>query len=155
MGLFLKEHDIYIGGLLENLNLRFAPSQGVDDGLGGVEEMAALQQTFRVFSDGRSFKDCVALLGLASHANWKTKNRWFQLLDWLDKCPSDTAMKGGERIVSVLEQHLEPPQPSPVHFTAHDLKTDKRVLVRPDDQPIFYMTTRFLTISLPMQAREK
>jgi len=153
MGLFLKEYDIYIGGLLENLNLRFAPSQEPGDGLGGIDEMIELQKTFHVFSQGHSFRDCVALLGSAGSENWRTKNRWLDLLEWLDRCPSETAQTGGARIVSALEEHLASHQPSPVHFTAHDLKTDKRVLIRPGDRPIFYINMQFLTISLPMQPR--
>jgi hypothetical protein len=153
MGLFLKEDDIYIGRLLDNLNLRFAPAQEPADGLGGIAEMVELQKKFQVFSSGHSLRDCAALLGLGGSESWRAKNRWFELLEWLDRCPSETAQTGGARIVSVLEEHLASYQPSPVYFTAHALQTDKRVLIRPGDRPVFYMDMLFLTISLPMQPR--
>ncbi|HEV2549581.1 MAG TPA: hypothetical protein VGU20_19855 [Stellaceae bacterium] len=54
MGMFMLNDDIYIGILLERLNLRFGPTQ--------IREMAALQKKFAVFSPRHSFRDAVDLL---------------------------------------------------------------------------------------------
>ena len=56
MGLFMKEHDIYIGTMLDELNLRFAPSQGKDSHFGGILEMVDLHKEFKLFKKGRTFK---------------------------------------------------------------------------------------------------
>jgi hypothetical protein len=154
MGLFLKEYDIYIPGFLEALNLRFAPKQSSTDGIGGVQEMAELQKTFHIFAKGRSFRDCAAVLGLGGALNWQAKNRWFDLLEWLKKVPSETSENGSDRIVSVLEENLAASRPHPVHFTSHDFADDKRVLVRKADQPHFFLIETFITISLPMSPRK-
>ena len=42
MGYFMKDHDIYAGTMLDELNLRFAPSQGKESHYGGAKEMVAL-----------------------------------------------------------------------------------------------------------------
>jgi hypothetical protein len=154
MGMFLQEYDVYIGTFLEMLNLRFAPPQISEDGSGGVEEMAELQKTFHIFANGRSFRECVSVLGLGGFWNWRAKNRWFKLLDWLKEVPSETEQNGSDRIVSVIKENLASPTPSPVHFTSHDMAKEPRVLVRFDDKPRFYFIEQFITISLPMGPRK-
>jgi hypothetical protein len=152
MGMFLIDHDIYIGSFLEMLNLRFAPSQAA--GVGGVEEMAQLQKEFNIFSKSHTFRQCVSVLGLGGFWNWQAKNRWFELLDWLEKVPSETAENGSERIVSVIEENLASRTPSPIQFTSHDMTKEKGVLVRFADTPRFYFVEKFITISLPMGPRK-
>jgi hypothetical protein len=154
MGMFLKEHDIYIGSFLEMLNLRFAPPQASEDGSGGVEEMAKLQKSFHIFAKGRTFRECVSVLGLGGFWNWRAKERWFKLLDWLEDVPSETAQNGSERIVSVIEENLASRTPSPMQFTSHDMAKDPRVLVHFADKPRFYFIEQFITISLPMGPRK-
>src|SRR4051794_29491323 len=124
MGMFLKEYDIYIGSFLETLNLRFAPRQMPEHGPGGVEEMVELQQTFHIFAKGRTFRECVAVLGLGGLWNWQAKNRWFDLLKWLEKCPSETGQTGSERIVAVIEENLASHPPQPIYFPSHDRAID-------------------------------
>jgi len=154
MGMFLIEYDIYIGSFLELLNLRFAPKQNPAHGPGGVQEMVDLQNRFQIFAKGHTFKDCVSVLGLGGFWNWEAKNRWFKLLDWLERCPSETDQNGSERIVSVIAENLASRTPRPMHFTQHDLNKDPRVLVIFDDQPYFYLLEKFTTISLPMAPRK-
>jgi hypothetical protein len=154
MGMFLKEYDIYIGSFLEMLNLRFAPRQISEDGAGGVEEMTELQSKFHIFAEGRTFRECVSVLGLGGLGNWRAKNRWFKLLDWLEKVPSDTTQYGGPRIVSVIADNLASANPSPMHFTQHDMAKEPGVLVRFAAKPHFYFIESFIVISLPMAPRK-
>ena len=155
MGLFLKEHDIYIGTFLEMLNLRFAPTQIPADGPGGVEEMVELQKEFQVFAKGHTFRQCASVLGLGGFWNWKAKNRWFELLGWLEKCPSETKQNGSERIVAVIKENLESKSPQPMQFVSHDKAKDPRVLVQFGNKPQFYFVEQFITISLPMAPRKR
>jgi hypothetical protein len=155
VGEIVGDHDIYIASLLELLNIRFAPSERGYEDVSGIAEMAALQKKFAVFSDTHSFRDGVALLGLAGHWNWVLKQRWYRLLDFLGQCPSDQpGQNGDQRIVAVLKANLESQNPKPVHFTAHLSSENPAVFVKDDDQAIFYMRSTFLTISLPMKARK-
>jgi len=148
MGMFMLQDDIYIGILLQQLNLRFGPES---DQIG---EMVELQRKFTVFSPKHSFADSVLLLGLAGNWSAAIKNKWYQLLDSYRKVPSDRkAQSGDQRIVAVLMEDLASKPPSPVHFTAHDSRKNPRVTVRLKSSPIFYITSNFITISLPMKPR--
>ena len=69
MGWFMKEHDIYIGSMLDELNLRFAPPQGLATHYGGLDEMVALQKEFKILKKGRAFRTSVAVLNLCSRNN--------------------------------------------------------------------------------------
>jgi hypothetical protein len=66
MGEIMKEDDVYIGGLLDELNIRFGPTQGGarTEWFGGIDEMARLQREFELFKQGRSFRDSVAVLNI-------------------------------------------------------------------------------------------
>ena len=59
MGYFMREHDIFIGTMLEQLNLRFAPEPDCpdprDDLSGGIRLMAQLQKELKLFKKGRTF----------------------------------------------------------------------------------------------------
>jgi hypothetical protein len=144
MGMFMLNDDIYIGILLERLNLRFGPTQ--------IREMAVLQRKFDVFSQRHSFRDAVDLLGLGGYWNANIKRKWGRLLNSLKKAPSDRAHENGDRrIVSAMRDNLTKMIPAPVHFAAHDLRRNPRVTVRHNTQPIVYMDQRFITISLPMK----
>ncbi|MBK6294390.1 MAG: hypothetical protein IPF55_08785 [Rhodoferax sp.] len=69
MGWYMKEDDIYIGSLLDEMNVRFAPSQGKEDLFGGIDEMVALQKEFKIFKKGRSFKTSLSVLNIGARGN--------------------------------------------------------------------------------------
>jgi mRNA-degrading endonuclease YafQ of YafQ-DinJ toxin-antitoxin module len=154
MGTFMKDHDIYIGSLLEDLNLRFAPSQGRATHFGGIEEMVALQKEFKIFKKGRSFKASCAALNLVSRNN-EVKTLWFSLLANLERHPSAKKGEDGDSaIVNALVKNLAAAAPLPVYFTSHDMRGDKsnaEVKITTKSRPIYYIEQDYLTISLPMQ----
>ena len=151
MGWFMQKHDIYVGGILEELNLRFAPAQG--EGLfGGVEEMAALQKEFKIFKEGRSFRASAAVLNLGAR-NAEAKNGWLAYLASLEKHPSSKAGQTGDAaIVRALKKNLAAKAPLPVYFTSHDLQENEMVKVTEKGRPIHYLEQDYLVISLPMQS---
>lgn len=154
MGFFMKDHDIYIGTMLDELNLRFAPSQGRDSHYGGVEEMAALQTEFKIFKKGRAFKTSCAALNLGARNN-EVKNLWQKLLGNLHKHESTSkGLDGDQAIVAAIVKNLSAAKPLPVFFTSHDMRGDKansQVKIIGISQPIHYLEQDYLTISLPMQ----
>jgi len=158
MGWIMKEDDIYIGSLLDLLNLRFAPSPG--DGqewFGGIDEIVALQKQFRIFQRKRSFKDSVALLNLGGLWSARAKNRWYALLEDLDSYKSNVdGMNGNDRIVHAIIENLASADPLPIYFKAHDSRASeaaKRVIAGEEARPLFYLEQNYLTISLPMKPR--
>ncbi len=158
MGYFLQEHDIYVGSLLDELNVRFAPGQRHAKApdmkkthFGGIDEMVALQKEFKIFKKGRSFMMSVRVLNIGAFNN-DVKNRWHDYLESLAKHPSNKAGKNGDQaIVDALVKNLAAKSPLPVHFDSHDLREDDRVLVTDRSKPRHYMDADFLTISLPMK----
>lgn len=154
MGFFMKEHDILIGSMLDQLNLRFAPAQGKETHYGGIEEMAALQKEFNIFKKGRPLKTSVAVLNLAAYNN-DAKNRWHNLLGNLEKHKSNKGSQNGDQaIVNALLSNFALESPLPVYFTSHDMRGSKenaRVLITDKTRPVFYIEKDYLTISLPMK----
>ena len=154
MGQFMKDHDIYIGTMLEDLNLRFAPSQGSKTYFGGIEEMVALQKEFKIFKKGRSFETSCALLNLGARNN-ELKELWKSLLRNLCKHPSSKGNEHGDvAIVNALIKNLASSTPLPVYFTSHDMRGDAsnvEVKINPKSRPLHYMEQDYMTISLPMQ----
>ncbi len=154
MGLFMKEHDIYIGTMLDELNLRFAPSQGKDSHFGGILEMVDLQKEFKIFKKGRSFKTSCAVLNLGARNN-EVKNLWQNLLGNLYRHGSNQkGLDGDAAIVGALIKNLASKTPLPVFFTSHDMRGDKantEVKIIDKSQPIHYLEQDYLTISIPMQ----
>jgi hypothetical protein len=156
MGAFMREDDIYIESLFDLLNLRFAPAPRprAREWLGGIEEIAALQQQFDIFQQGRSFKDSVALLNAGGFWNWRAKKRWYDLLSILNELPSNRAgQNGNDAIVNALITNLAAANPLPVYFKAHDGREDERVLIRDRDRPLFYLQQDYLTVSIPLRPR--
>lgn len=155
MGWFMKEHDIYIGSMLDELNLRFAPSQGMDTHNGGIDEMVALQKEFKIFKKGRSFKTSVAALNLGARNN-EVKNRWYDLLGSLGKHDSNRSKENGDvAIVNALVKNLASKAPLPVYFVSHDMRGEKanaQVKITDKGRPVHYLEQDYLTISLPMQS---
>ncbi len=154
MGHFMKDHDIYIGTMLEDLNLRFAPSQGRATHFGGLDEMVALQKEFKIFKKGRSFKASCAALNLGSRNN-EVKTLWHSLLANLTRHPSAKKGEDGDTaIVNALLKNLAANAPLPVYFTSHDMRgeaSNAEVKITPKSRPLHYMEQDYMTISLPMQ----
>ena len=153
MGALMAEDDIYIGPLFDLFNLRFGPEQkDHEHTAGGVSEIKALQDEFEIFQDGRPFVESAKLLGLGGLHNNRAKNRWFSLLTWLAKVPSDQdGETGDERIVNALIKNFARKPPLPCFMKAHDSRGPDglKVIVR-EDKPIFYIERTYLAISLPM-----
>jgi hypothetical protein len=154
MGQFMRDHDIYIGTMLEDLNLRFAPSQGRSSHFGGIEEMVALQKEFKIFKKGRSFKTSCTILNLGARNN-EVKNLWQSMLANLSRHPSAQKGKDGDSaIVDALIKNLSAATPLPVYFTSHDMRGDAsnvQVKITPKSRPVHYLEQDYMTISLPMQ----
>lgn len=154
MGAFMKEHDIYVGSLQENLNVRFSPTLGKKELHGGLDEMVALQKEFAIFKEGRSFESSIAALNLTGHYNVETKNRFLAYLRSLRKVKSNVTGKTGDAaIVEALVRNLGTKKPLPVYFELHDLtesKDSNKVLITENVRPLFYMTQDYLVVSLPL-----
>ena len=152
MGWFMKEHDIYIGSMLDELNLRFAPPQGLATHHGGIDEMVALQKEFKILKKGRSFKTSVAALNLGARNN-EVKNRWLDLVGALNKHASNVAkLDGDAAIVNALVKNLAAKAPLPVYFTSHPMQEDAQVKITDKSRPVHYLEQDYLTVSLPMQS---
>lgn len=154
MGHFMKDHDIYIGTMLEDLNLRFAPSQGRTTHFGGIEEMVALQKEFKIFKRGRSFKTSCTILNLGARNN-EVRSLFQSMLANLSRHPSAQKGKDGDSaIVDALIKNLSSATPLPVYFTSHDMRGDTnnvQVKITPKSRPVHYLEQDYMTISLPMQ----
>jgi hypothetical protein len=158
MGVFMKEDDTYIASMLDLLNLRFGPTQGIGEYFGGIEEMVELQKEFKVFKPGRSFRDSAAVLNLGGFWNARAKNRWLLLLERLAEVGSNINGKNGsDAIVSALIDNLAAEKRLPVHFKAHEAgpKAEASVLIGLEKRPIFYDYQDYLTVSLPMTAWDR
>ena len=152
MGWFMKENDIYIGSMLDELNLRFAPSQGLATHHGGIDEMVALQKEFKILKKGRAFKTSVAALNLGARNN-EVKNRWLDLVGALNKHASNIPnLDGDAAIVNALVKNLAAKAPLPVYFTSHPMQENAQVKITGISRPVHYLEQDYLTISLPMQS---
>lgn len=153
MGYFMQEHDVYVGTLLDDLNLRFAPPHGAKEHFGGLEEMVELQKEFQIFKAGRAFATSASALHLGGGANHEAKNRFYQYLRHLRRVPSNVKGKNGDAaIVDALVKNLESKKPLPVYFGHHDMRgDDKGVVIKPKARPLFYMDRDYLWISFPGQ----
>jgi hypothetical protein len=118
MGAFMKEDDIYIGSFLDLFNVRFGPTppfdladdDAKDLAYGGITEMAALQQEFRIFRIDRPFSESAAVLGLGGIHNARAKNRWFRLLRNLPQ-------NGDQQIADALVAHFKKEPLLPCYMT--------------------------------------
>jgi hypothetical protein len=155
MGLFMQEHDIYIGSMLDELNLRFAPSQGKGAPPGGIQEMVALQKEFNLFKKGRPFRTSLSALNLSSRNN-EVKNRWYALVGNLSRHASNwRGLDGDSAIVDAIMKNLASKKPLPVYFASHDMsgaKENAEVKITAKGRPIHYLDKDYLVISLPMQS---
>lgn len=153
MGFFMKEHDIYVGSVLEQFNLRFAPSMGLKEHYGGLDEMVELQKEFTIFKTGRSFRTSISVLNIGGSMNHDTKNRWYKTLDLLRKLKSNVpGMTGDKAIVAALIRNLSAKKPLPVYFTFHDstgAAGKGEVIITDRGQPLPYMKRDYLVVSFP------
>jgi hypothetical protein len=172
MGALMGNDDAYVGGLLETLNLCFgsypdAPPGATDErlatneaqmGLGtnGIREVRAIQAEFKLFDVNRPLVQSLRALGVGGLWNAHVKRKWFMALRRLDHYPSNfQGLSGGKAIAQALADHLQDPDPNPVHFTAHDARTaGAQVLITPKDRPVFYLEQDFLTVSIPLTPRQ-
>lgn len=152
MGMFMKEHDIHVGSLLDQLNVRFGPTPDKKSHFGGIDEMVQLQKEFKIFKKGRSFKTSVAVLGIGA-SNSEAKNRLQEYFGNLGNHDSTVANQNGDvAIVNALIRNLASKSPLPVYFTFHDMKAEKgntRVLIDEKGRPVPFFNRDYLTISFP------
>ncbi|HVZ45965.1 MAG TPA: hypothetical protein VHA82_19310 [Ramlibacter sp.] len=157
MGYFMREHDIYVGSMLDDLNQRFAPSAPGSEQKGGIREMAELQKEFGIFKEGRALRTSVMALHLGNGANHEAKNRFLLYLASLRGVKSNVkGLKGEAAIVQALVRNFAAKSPLPVYFEGHDLRGEGEaagVIIRENAKPLFYMHEAYLSISLPMQPR--
>lgn len=155
MGWFMQDHDIYIGSMLDELNVRFAPTQGREGQYGGILEMVDLQKEFQFFKKGRTFRTSISALNLSGWNN-EVKNRWYDLVGALAKHESNKRGQNGDvAIVTALIKNLASKHPLPVYFTSHDMRGPKenaQVKIFEKSRPIHYLEQEYLTVSLPMQS---
>ena len=155
MGMFMQEHDVYVGTMLDELNLRFAPPHGAKEQFGGIDEMVELQREFEIFKEGRSFRTSASSLHLGGSANHEVKNRFYRYLVNLRRQKSNVAGQNGDvAIVRALIRNLSAKKPLPVYFDFHDMRgpgENKGVIIQDKARPLFYMDRDYLCISLPMQ----
>jgi hypothetical protein len=155
MGDFLKEHDIYIDSFANQLNLRFAPPQGLRTHHGGIEEMAELQKEFKIFKKGRSFRTSIAVLNIGAGAGNEAKNRLYAYFDNLKNHDCNVPGQNGDvALVNAMLKNFATKRPLPVHFKYHDMRGengDKRVVITPKARPISYIAQDFMVLSFPTQ----
>jgi len=155
MGYFMQEHDVYVGTLLDDLNLRFAPPHGAKEHFGGIEEMVELQKEFAIFKTGRPFATSAATLHLGGSANHEAKNRFYTYLRLLRRESSNVKGKNGDAaIVAAILKNFAAKSPLPVYFDYHDMRgkgTAQGVVIKSKGRPLSYMDMDYLWVSLPMQ----
>jgi hypothetical protein len=156
--MFMQEHDVYVGTMLDELNLRFAPSRSAKEHHGGIDEMVELQKEFGIFKEGRPFYRSAQALHLGGSVNHEVKNRFGEYLKFLRRQKSNVKGKNGDdAIVSAIVANLAAKTPLPVHFATHDMREGGEsagVIVRHAHKPLFYMTNDYLSISLPAAPHE-
>ena len=157
MGMFMQEHDVYVGTMLDELNLRFAPSHSAKELHGGINEMVELQKEFQIFKAGRSFETSARALHLGGSANHEVRNRFLLYLKHLRREKSNVkGQNGAAAIVNAILANLQAKKPMPVYFDYHDMREkgdSEGVVIRAKGKPLSYMNVEYLWISLPMQPR--
>lgn len=129
--------------VLAQLNHRFCHDE--------IEEMAALQREFRMFSAQHGLRYAFALLNIEPDRSERT--RWYEFLEKLKKYKSDQASQNGhDRIVSALKEDLESASPRPVFFTTHRAGTDAAAaaVTVSVGTPIVFSDLEHVTISIPV-----
>lgn len=149
MGMFLPDH--HVGGILDQLNLRFAPGDS-------IAEMSAAQKEFKMFSDDHALSRSFGLLNVGPAGNWRTRRGFYKYLDDLKSVGfrgEAKAENGHDGLVATLADHLGKENAEPIHFSLHDREKDPNVVVHEEPrQSVFYSKNHFLSISLPVAASE-
>lgn len=152
MGTYLKEEDVHVENLLGELNLRFSPTPNQTSHFGGIDELVKLQQEFKIFKKGRSFRTSVAVLNVGA-SNAQARNRLLDYFASLAGTDSNVdGQTGDAAIVAALARNLAAAQPLPVYFTYHDMRAEKgntRVLITAKARPVSFFQRDFLTVSFP------
>lgn len=171
MGALIGPHEIYISNLLDLFNLRFGPAQPAVTPAwlskvrvaaplqpwlsGGIDEIAALQEEFKIFRAGEPFLKGAALLGLTDVRHSSAKERWVRYLAKLPEMRSDNpAESGDQRIVNaLLENFGRDGGPLPCFMQAHDgRRVEPGLVTVAVGTPLFYLEgVQFLIIQLPMR----
>src|SRR5438128_548518 len=117
MGMFMQEHDVYVGTMLDELNLRFAPPHGAKEHFGGIDEMVEIQKEFQIFKVGRSLRLSAMALHLGGSYNHEVKNRFYRYLGNLRRQKSNVkGLDGEQAIVQAVARNLAAKKPLPVYF---------------------------------------
>ena len=158
MGDFLKEHDIHVESFANQVNLRFAPSQGLRTHHGGIEELAELQKEFKIFKKGRPLRTSMAVLNIGGTAGNDAKNRLYDYFDSLRKHGSNVKGKNGEEaVVDAIIKNFAAKTLLPVYFKYHDMAGEHGadVVVTPKARPVSYFEQDYMVLSFPTQSQGK
>jgi hypothetical protein len=134
--------------VLAKLNRRFGP--------GGIKEMVALQEEFKIFSGDHTLQRSFTLLGIVP-CDSAERDRWFNFLETLKKYPSDIpGLNGYKRVIAAFEQALIPITQIPVgvrnpplHVIVHSMKEDPRVTFAMEGHPLIFTTQSYRILSIP------
>jgi hypothetical protein len=131
--------------VIAQINARFEAGEA-------IEEMAALQKEFKIFSPEHSLYDSWLLLNIKAsdpreRARWK---KWAEVY-MKQEVPSDIErVNGHDRLVRAYQENLESSHPLPMHYTQHLAKDDPRVLVSRGRGPLFSVADHIVT-SIPIK----
>ena len=131
--------------VIAQINARFEAGEA-------IEEMAALQKEFKIFSPKHSLYDSWLVLNIkASDPNERTRWR-----DWAEKymkrsVPSDLkGVNGHDRLVRAYQENLESRRPLPMHYKHHLAKDDPRVLISRGKGPLHSLADH-IVMSIPIK----
>lgn len=152
MGAFLKEDDIYVGSLLDLLNVRFGRRYGTTDD--GIDELKELQGEFGIFKSGRSLAQSLRVLNVGGSWNPHVKTQWFKYLVSLDSVASEQrGVKGGPALVDRLIDNFESKKTLAVYFEPHNSDDNGDRVLLAVGRPLFFMLEDHLVVRLPMLRR--
>ena len=153
MGFYMGDHDIYVGSVIEQFTLRFAPPIKGKEHYGGLQEVVALQKEFEIFKAGRTFRTSIAALNIGGSMNHETKNRWYKTLDLLRKLPSNVpGMTADKALVAAIIRNLAAKKPLPIYFTSHDAKASEgpaKLVITERGKPPYYLKGTYMVVSCP------
>ena len=131
--------------VIAQINARFEAGEA-------IQEMAALQKEFKIFSPKHSLYDSWLVLNIKAEdprerARWK---KWAEVY-MKEQVPSDLkGVSGHDRLVRAYQENLESSHPLPMFYTHHLAKDDPRVLVSTGIGPLFCVAEHIIT-SIPIK----
>lgn len=138
MGRMIKDSTTL--DILVQLNKRFDSE--------ALQEMAALQKEFGIFSSKHSLQQSFALLGIVP-ADWSERKRWYKFLEYLKTYPSDLPnVNGHDRVVKAFKDGLETARPIPISIRCHSAKEDPKVTVT-EGRPVVFSLEAHSMVSIP------